>query len=46
MFTVMEGVNATVIICAEINPPPEQSNCPVTFSFEINLSVGGIYAKL
>ena len=41
-FTVTEGVNETVGICAELyNPTPEQSSCPVVFNFEINLSVDG-----
>ena len=41
-FTVTEGVNETVRICAEIyDPTPDQSSCPVVFDFEINLSVDG-----
>ena len=41
-FTVTEGVNETVIICAEIyDPTQDRSSCPVVFDFEINLSVEG-----
>ncbi|CAI8038163.1 hypothetical protein GBAR_LOCUS21282, partial [Geodia barretti] len=41
-FTVTEGVNETVRICAEIyDPTPDRSSCPVVFDFEINLSVDG-----
>ena len=41
-FTVIEGVDATVRICAEVyNPTPDQSSCPVVFYFEIYLSVDG-----
>ena len=42
VFTVTEGVDAAVSICAEIyNPTPAQSSCPVVFDFVINLSVDG-----
>ncbi|CAI8026680.1 FRAS1-related extracellular matrix protein 2 [Geodia barretti] len=41
-FTVTEGVDAAVNICAEIyDPTPDRSSCPVVFHFDINLSVHG-----
>ena len=41
-FTVTEGVDETVRICAEVyNPAPDWSCCPVVFDFKINLSVDG-----
>ena len=41
-FTVTEGVDVAVSICAEIyNPTPDRSCCPVVFDFVINLSVDG-----
>ena len=41
-FTVTEGVNETVRICAEVySPTQDRSSCPVVFDFEINLSVDG-----
>ncbi|CAI8013443.1 FRAS1-related extracellular matrix protein 2 [Geodia barretti] len=41
-FTVIEGVDATVRICAEVyDPTPDRSSCPVVFDFEIYLSVDG-----
>ena len=39
-FTVTEGVNTLVSICAEIYNPPLAVDCPVVFEFEINLAVG------
>ena len=39
-FTVTEGVNTSMSICAEIYNPPLAVDCPVVFEFEINLAVG------
>ena len=45
-FTVTEGVNTSVSICAEIHNPPLVVDCPVVFEFEINLAVGdGVFSN-
>ena len=38
-YTVTEGVNDSVIICAEVSSPANGA-CPITFEFIVNLSVG------
>ena len=39
-FTVTEGVNTSVSICAEIYWPTTAVDCLVVFEFEINLAIG------
>ena len=38
-YTVTEGVNDSVIICAEVSSPAN-GVCPIGFEFILNLSVG------
>ena len=40
-YTVTEGVDSSVLVCAQITSPPTDEVCPVTFSFEVIVRVEG-----
>ena len=40
-YTVTEGVDSSVLVCAQIISPPTDEVCPVTFSFEVIVIVEG-----